>query len=422
MTPTFVMATFIGILFCGITLDLGLIEYTRLVMQRAADAAAVGAQVSHDQEDANWITNGKLDAAQNGFTDGATDTTVTIDEQPNNGSYGGRYDAVQATITKKVKTSFMGIFNGGTQSLTVQAIALMTPCVYITNARGWPTVPYPLTLMTGSSLGNSGGSTMGCPVQVGKGVFVDPISSLWTNATNITGAASSSVLGGGIFHAPRFGAPALADPLSYSAACTTLSSSCIHGTSSGVQAPSFSSCTFANKTWASDSMVLSPGTYCDSFSFSNSFVTLSPGLYIITDGGTWTNSTVTGSGVTLYFTQKGDGKYGTFTTSNTTMHLSASSVSSNGSLPAILLMNDPNWAPTSARDFSFQNGSSNDGDGVFYTVATGISIQSSTLSATHYLAFDVDNLLVSSSAIAPKSNFTPLSTGNPFTPMGSLVQ
>jgi len=104
------------------------------------------------------------------------------------------------------------------------------------------------------------------------------------------------------------------------------------------------------------------------------------------------------------------------------MHLSAPSVSINGSLPAILLMNDPNWVPTSARDFSFLNGSSNDGDGIFYTVATGISIQSSALSATHYLAFDVDNLLVSSSAIAPKSNFTPLSTGNPFTPMGSLVQ
>jgi hypothetical protein len=86
------------------------------------------------------------------------------------------------------------------------------------------------------------------------------------------------------------------------------------------------------------------------------------------------------------------------------------------------LMNDPNWVPTSAQDFSFLNGSTNTGDGIFYTVTTGIYIQSSTLSATHYLGLDVDNLLVVSSAIAPKSNFTPVPGGNPFSPIGSLVQ
>jgi hypothetical protein len=189
-----------------------------------------------------------------------------------------------------------------------------------------------------------------------------------------------------------------------------------------VQAPSFSSCTYTNKVWPSGSVALSPGTYCNSFSFTNSTVTLSPGLYIVTGGGAWTNSTVTGSGVTLYFTQKGDGKYGIFTTTSTTMHLSAPTTSANGSLAGILLMNDPGWVPTTAQDFTFLNGSSNDGDGIYYTVGTGITIQSSNFSATHYLALDVDNLVIISSSIAPKGNFTPLPTGNPFTPIGSLVQ
>jgi hypothetical protein len=85
-------------------------------------------------------------------------------------------------------------------------------------------------------------------------------------------------------------------------------------------------------------------------------------------------------------------------------------------------MNDPAWVPTSAQDFAFLNGSSNDGDAIYYTVGTGISIQSSNLSATHYLGLDVDNLQITSSAIAPKSNFTPVPTGNPFSPIGSLVQ
>jgi hypothetical protein len=73
-------------------------------------------------------------------------------------------------------------------------------------------------------------------------------------------------------------------------------------------------------------------------------------------------------------------------------------------------------------DFTFLNGSTNDGDGIYYTVNTGISIQFSTLSATHYLGLDVDNLRITSSALAPKSNFTTVASGNPFTPIGSLVQ
>jgi hypothetical protein len=419
------MATFIGLLFCGITLDIGVIEYTRLLMQRAADAAVVGAQVSHDQEDVNWTNNGVLDAQANGFTNGSSNTTVTVTEVPTSGSYAGHYDAVQAKITKTVNTFFMGILNGGVQTLSVQSVALMTPCVYITNAYGWGTVPYPLSLISGSSIGYFGGSTNGCPVYVNKGVSVDANSALWLNATNITGASSSSLLAGGIFHQPRFGSSVLADPLAYRSACMTLSANCIHGTASGVQPPSTpspSSCSYTNHVWPSGSIALSPGTYCNSFSFINSTVTLSPGLYIIANGGTWTNSTVTGNGVTLYFTQSGDGKYGTFTTSATTMHLSAPTISSGGALATILLMNDPAWVPMTAQDFTFLNGSTNDGDGIYYTVNTGISIQFSTLSATHYLGLDVDNLRITSSALAPKSNFTTVASGNPFTPIGSLVQ
>jgi hypothetical protein len=189
-----------------------------------------------------------------------------------------------------------------------------------------------------------------------------------------------------------------------------------------VTIPSFSSCTFTNKTWPSGTVNLSPGTYCDSFSFSHATVTLSPGLYIITNGGTWTSSSVSGNGVTIFFTQKGDGKYGTFTATSTPMTLSAPTAASNGSIPAILWMNDPHWVPTSAQDFSFLTGSGNTGDGIFYVFQTGISIQFSHFSASHYLSLDVDNLVVTSSAITPLGNFSPVPTGNPFSPVGSLVQ
>jgi hypothetical protein len=151
-------------------------------------------------------------------------------------------------------------------------------------------------------------------------------------------------------------------------------------------------------------------------------VTLSPGLYIITGGGTWTNSHVSGNGVTLYFTQKGDGNYGQFKVTNTPMTLSAPTVSSGGSIPAILLMNNPSWVKTAAQDFQFLSGSTNSGDGILYTVGTGIEFSSSPFTATHYLCFDVDNLLLVSTAIKPLSNFTTVATGDPFTPMGGIVQ
>jgi hypothetical protein len=420
MTQAFAMSIFIGILFCGFTIDLGMIEYTRLLEQRAADAAAIGAQVSHDLDDPNWASNGQADAGLNGFTNGTNSTTVTVFESPNYGNYAGRYDALQATVSKTIQTSFIGIFTAGKQTVTVNSISLMTPCVYLRNAYGW--TMYPLKLVSGSSLGNWGGSTLGCPVYVGGGIFTDANSSLWTNATNSTAASTSSSLSGGIFHTPHYNSSTLGDPLLYTSACKTLSSNCVNGTAYGIQAPSFSSCTYTNQTWASGTLSLSPGTYCSSFNFSNNIVNLTPGLYIIAGGGTWSNSTVTGNGVTLYFTQKGDGNYGTFKVTNSTMALSAPTTSSNNSIPGVLMMNDPNWVPTGAQDFSFLSGANNTGDGIYYFVKTGLAISSSTLSATHYMAFDVDNLLITSSALAPKSNFTPLATGNPFTPIGSLVQ
>jgi len=78
MTPLFVLTIILSILFCGITLDLGMVERTRLRMQNAADAAALGAQVSHDQEDPNWLNNAMLDASQNGYTNGGEGGTVSV--------------------------------------------------------------------------------------------------------------------------------------------------------------------------------------------------------------------------------------------------------------------------------------------------------------------------------------------------------
>jgi len=422
MYPFFVICTIIGVLFCGLTIDIGILEKAHEQMQSAADAAALGAQVSHDQEDTSWLTNGSDDAATNGFTNGVNGVTVSVQEAPTSGSYAGFYDAVQVTITDTLHTNFMGWINGGTMTPTATAVAIETPCVYVTGAHS-PTATHPLSLTTGSSLGYTNGSTMGCPVYVSGSVNVDGTSKLWMNATNVVGSSGSSVLSGTIFHQPRFGATAQSDPLVYTAACSTLSSSCVNGTAYGITPPTFSSCTYTSHTWTSGStFTLSPGTYCNSWNFTNSTVTLNPGLYIITGGGTWTNSHVSGNGVTLYFTHGGGSSYGQFKVSGTVMTLSAPTAASGGSIPTILIMNDPNWTQTALQDFQFLSSSSNTGDGIIYTVGTGVEFSSSPFTATHYLCFDVDNLQLIGTAIKPLSNFTTVATGEPFTPMGSLVQ
>jgi hypothetical protein len=423
MSPFFAMSFFVAVLFCGVTLDVGNMELTRMQLQNAADAAAIGGQVSHDEQAASASGNALLDAQTNGFTNGVNNVTVSINVGAATGPYAGRYDVVTATVTKQINTLFMGTLNGGKITLSASAYSVYTPCVFLTGAHSPSLTSYPLSLNTGSSIGNWGGTSHGCPIEVNKGIYADSNSSLWVNQANVVGSSSGSSLMGGIYHTPSYNATAFSDPLTYTAACTTLSANCVHQTSTGITPPSFSSCTYTGKTWASGgTYTLSPGTYCSSFSFTNSTVTLLPGLYIITGGGTWSGSTVTGTGVTLYFTQKGDNNYGQFKVTSSTLTLSAPTTSTNSSIPGILFMNDKNWVPTAAQDFQFLSGSGNTGDGIYYFIGTGVMFNSSPPSATNYMCFDVDNMNIIATAVNPLSNFAVIPTGNPFNAMiGGLI-
>jgi hypothetical protein len=88
----------------------------------------------------------------------------------------------------------------------------------------------------------------------------------------------------------------------------------------------------------------------------------------------------------------------------------------------MLFWGDRNWVATSAQDFQFLYGYGNVGDGIFYTTGTGIEFNANTYSGPDYLAFVTDNMLIISTAIQPMSNFTSLSGGNPFRPLGGMVQ
>jgi hypothetical protein len=398
------MSIVLGLACCGLALDIGMIEVYRIKMQNAADAAALAGQVSHDQEDANWITNGQQDAQQNGFTDQANGVTVSVYQGPTGGLYSADYDAVEATITK----SFQPIFLGSKMTISAKAASLESPCIFATGAYSPAWTSYPITLQLTSSIGRFTGSTMGCPVYYNKGLTMDPTSSLWENSFVSSGSAAASNVAGAVNpHQPRYLAPSVTDPLSY------------------LTQPTAGACIDANTSvnLIGVTKTLAPGTYCKTLTFLNSTITLSPGLYIMCNGANWTNSTVTGNGVTLFFTQAGDGKYGQFIATRSTLTLSAPVDSSNGGTPGMLFWADRNWTPTAAQDFQFLFGYGPIGDGIYYTVNTGILFNANTVSGTHYLCFDTDNLNLIATALQPMSNFTVLAGGNPFKSyIGGLVQ
>jgi Flp pilus assembly protein TadG len=416
MLPLYAILLPVFLLFCGLTLDVANLELAKLSMQNAADAAALGAQVAHDREDSTYIAQGIADAGLNGYTNGVNGVTVSISDTPSSGDYSGYNDVIVATVSQPISTYFMGLAGLSTVSVSSSSQSIVTPCAYFTGAKGLTTYALNLSSPSGSSIGYWGGSNMGCTVYVGTSLFVGSISSLWANATDIVDPGSSSSISGGVYHAPRYGAAAVTDPLSGIAQPSF--SSCSHPAGTGVAAGTAAVHITANGTY-----VLNPGTYCGGLNFSGGGTfTLNPGLYIICGGGTWNGVTVNGSGVTLFFTTQTAGSgYGQFIVENGTYTLSAPTVSSNNSIPKILLFGDRNWVHTAAQDFQFLAGVYK-GDGIYYTTGTGIEVSGSTFSGTNYFGFDTDNLYAVSSAICPLGNYSAFSNGNPFGHLGGLVE
>jgi hypothetical protein len=396
MMPAFAVVLPLLILFCGLSIDIGMLEYKKLQMQSAADAAALGGEVEAERGTGNWVAIGKAEAAINGFTDGSNNTTVSVVEQATSGAYNGRYDAIQATISQTVNTVFMGALNGGKFTLTAQSSALMTPCVYTLGNGSLQN--YSFMVYTGSVLADS------CPIYA---TSEDVLSNghIAVESVDISGPSSTSTNAGYIYPWPVFNVPVINDPLV------------------SMASPSFSSCNHTSYKITSGSATLSPGTYCKGLNISNATVTLKPGLYVITGGANWSGATVSGAGVTLFFTNGGGGGYGQFLIqggSNVT--ISAANDSSNGAIPAILVFADRNWVTTGAQDFQLVS-STVSGDGIWYIPNAGLEIWSlGTYTAPHYLGVVSDNIFTAGTLFEPVNNYSYVTTGNPFRQAGTLIQ
>jgi hypothetical protein len=397
MIPLFAVVLPVIILFCGISLDVGLLEYKRLQMQNAADAGAVGGELEWERNTGNQLTAAQSDASVDGFTNGSNGVTVTAVQAPTSGTYSGFNDALQVTVTKSVSTIFMSTLNGGTQSVSATAVSIFPPCGVFTGLSG-------LTTITVNA--NLSNVVATCPLYINANLASNVGSKITAVAENVTGTAGQS---GGLLGTttvtPRYGAATMTDPLA------------------SVTSPSFSACNHTNYSALLTVATINPGTYCGGLTITTSTVTFNPGLYIITGGAHWTGATVKGTGVTLFFTKGGGSSYGQLLISTlSTITLSAPTDSTNGGIPGILVFGDRNWVATAAQDFQC-GASSITGDGIWYTTNTGLLFNACPISGTNYLAFDTDNLsTLGFPGVTLSSNFSNLSGGNPLRNQAVLVQ
>jgi hypothetical protein len=393
------------ILMCGLSLDLGMMELRQMKMQTAADDSALSAAFEVEHNTWSWVSLGQQEASSYGFTDGLNNATVTVTMGPNYGAYQGRADAMQVTISQKVRTLFMGALNGGYVTLQAKSVALVTPCVYLLGARGLATSTYQSTSGALNSLNI-------CPVSLNGTLEVDSPSHVDVEAVNLYGVSTTVTGGGQVMPTPSVKPTTLTDPLAYIAAPTFIAGC------------SYTSYSLSNKT-----ATLNPGTYCKGLNLNNSTVTLSPGLYVITGGANWTNSAVTGNGVTLYFTSGGGASYGQFQMNFSMVSLTAPTSSSNGAIAAIVVFADRNWLATQAQDFRIYF-SSMSGDGIWYMPSAGFFIWNAnpsiyvegTVTGPHYFGIVADNLFEEGSNLNPRGDYSYVSGGNPFRTQEALVQ
>ena len=330
--------------FAGLAIDMGVLRYQKRLQQTAADAAAL-AGASNLASTSLGVTAGAQNAsATNGFTDtgggqtsactasGATVGTVCV--QVNNpplsgphasGANAGKYVEVLVAVVQP--TYFMKIFGVGSEAITARAVATNVSgggpnsgCLYTlgppssaiegVNINGSAT----LNATTCGINDNGNFNTQGNALVVNSGTF--GISGDWDKK----GPGGTVTCGPTQPNCPAANVPAATDPL-----LNQLTAPC-------------SPCTGGTALNTTSSLTINPGTYTSISISGNGNIVFNPGVYIIdgSSGITITGTpTITGTGVTFYFTNGA-------TISNTgTGVTNFTAPGTSGQYPGILFYQDP---------------------------------------------------------------------------------
>jgi hypothetical protein len=375
----------------AVVTDFSFMQHQRNMMQTAADSAAMAG--SEELNYGDMVTAGKADAASNGYTDGQSSVTVTINNPPSSGPNASNTAYVEAIVSKPQPTYFLRVLGVTAMTVSTRAVAYAgngPNCIYVMNpsASGAMSINGNVTVNSSCGLLIDSSSSSGLTVNGNTSI----------TATNIGVVGGYTSNGNSSFSpTPKTGVIAASDPLAY------------------VNAPTVGSCAHTNFSLNGNNgssgspYQLYAGTYCGGISVNgNSVLRFNGGTYVLAGGGMNINgnSTMTGTGVTFYNTT-GTGGYGAITLNgNSQANFSAPT---SGSLAGILFFQDR--AVSSGSGSTINGNSSSTFDGAIYFATTTVTFNGNS-SANGY-SIVVANQLVLNGNSRLGSNYTSLTNGSP---------
>jgi Flp pilus assembly protein TadG len=407
----------------ALAIDVGYLHYQQSQLQTAADSAAIAAGLELGNCSNTVCANMKTAAAQALIEDGITSSSITPtssctvststglamtinvapcvlgSSDPNNGNS----NMAEVVLTESQHTFFGGILGFPTMNLMARAEAGEA---YINSASGSGNCLYTKSLEFNSSDGtftlNHCGIYDNGNLQTDNGDSVTASTFLYygTWSPNNCNSSCTWTLGDSETQ-PTHTTTAQSDPLA------------------SLTPPTQPSSTYSGTTaFNSGTNNLSPGYYPSGFNINGGTVSLAAGVYYL--GGSIdvvSGATLTGSGITLYFTS------GSLQmNSNSTIQLSAPTTNSNGDNANMVV-----WESTgNGSGMTIDTGTSSYFNGIIYLPAqtltlnsgSGVTINSQSTST----ALDVNNMIVDDSedfVINGSGNY--LGTGSSSPTLGSFA-
>src|SRR3984893_9674634 len=140
------------IAFVSIASDFGLFQKDRRKMQNAADSAAIAGEQEINAGNAGAaVSAAKHDAALNGYADGVSQITVTVNNPPLSGPHSGDSSAVEVIVSRVQSTMLLKFVNISTIKITARAVAIEGNAPYCIMALN-PTATNAISLLRGEPL------------------------------------------------------------------------------------------------------------------------------------------------------------------------------------------------------------------------------------------------------------------------------
>ena len=330
--------------FAGLSIDVGLWQANKRVVQAAVDAAAIAGALEVKRTNGNGLIQGaaERDAAANGFNADGGDVLI-FRYPPQTGVAIGDTSAVEVIIQRSTATMFSRLFMPNAVTISARAVArfdIDDTCLWSLN----PTMRGAIKIAGGAQ------------VQLGCGILVNSsdLEALTQSGTSCLSASRLKVAGGFtgdcLNPTPLTGVNQIADPLAALPKPSYLQGACDYDAKIVVN--------------AGETLTLSPGVYCNDISIlSDGQVEFLPGVYILDRAGLnfSAQATVTGNGVTFYLSENNRTNNNIRIAGGASVQLSAPT---DGDLAGVLFYQDRN--SSSSITHNLTGGSTMDLDGILY--------------------------------------------------------